>query len=771
MRRHVPDSFAAVRNIAFPQSNASLALAKPKRGRILAEGDSWFAYPREYLVFGPDANVIDHLKDDGEFHIDSQASNGDEAVAMVSGTSKLELLDRLTNETYDFLLFSGGGNDIVGAFDFPFFLHQKSSGLSGIKLIKEARFERRLQRVMLAYAELCDLVSEYCQQRGKPTRIVTHTYDAVIPSKHGANFPFASGKSWMHPYLLDAGIVDAAEQRLIGRHMLTRFRDELLKVEAANKSVLSVVDTHGTIGEKEWLNEIHPNSSGFRKVADKIRGRLLSLVKPAAASVEKTATAMATLSAKRVPFYSDRVSPRTMAKLSNQDSAEIVVVLRPQSNVSDKSLLGGVGLALDGSTARAARSFGSAKDIARLSRYFEGAPSSTESLLLSSSPGKAKTTKKSGADETGMRYFPHLGVMWGRASAAGIEALGGEPLVARVCTPPTLSLIRPVTAELAAKPKPTAKATWGLQALGVQALWDMGYRGQGVLVAHLDTGIDGKHPALKKAIAHFMQFDDLGFEMPGVTAWDSDEHGTHTAATIAGRAVGKKPKLVYFGVAPEAMLASGMVIEGGRPIARVLAGMDWAIRVGARVLNMSLGFRGYEDDFEDVMGALRREGVLPVIASGNEGQATSRSPGNYRNALSVGACDKDGDIGWFSSYERLTDSNGKWNVPDIVGPGVDIESALPTKGNPAKPYGFMNGTSMATPHIAGLAALLWSAVPTASGDDIEAAIIASASRGSGNLTQARAGAGLPNAERALAHLRQITGGASATAATLRRRRA
>src|SRR5262249_21353312 len=149
----------------------------------------------------------------------------------------------------------------------------------------------------------------------------------------------------------------------------------------------------------------------------------------------------------------------------------------------------------------------------------------------------------------------------------------------------------------------------------------------------------GSHPALKDAIQHFEEFDLMGDPVAGATPHDSDEHGTHTAGTIAGRKVAS----TAFGVAPEAMLASAIVIEGGNVIARLLAGMDWAVGLGVRVLSMALGLRGYHPDFLPVTRILRAKGIQPVFAVGNEGPGTSRSPGNYAEALSVGAGD-DQDV-------------------------------------------------------------------------------------------------------------------------------
>ncbi len=182
-----------------------------------------------------------------------------------------------------------------------------------------------------------------------------------------------------------------------------------------------------------------------------------------------------------------------------------------------------------------------------------------------------------------------------------------------------------------------------MEALGIPDLWDEGLTGEGVLVGHLDTGADGGHPALKRAIAAFAELDGFGrLVEPAPKPYDTDDHGTHTAATIAGRAV----RGMAVGVAPEARLASAIVIEGGETVARVLGGLDWAVGQGVRIISMSLGLRGWWEDFVPIVRLLRERNVLPVFAVGNEGPGTSRSPGNYPDALSVGATSEDGTVWW-----------------------------------------------------------------------------------------------------------------------------
>jgi subtilisin family serine protease len=143
---------------------------------------------------------------------------------------------------------------------------------------------------------------------------------------------------------------------------------------------------------------------------------------------------------------------------------------------------------------------------------------------------------------------------------------------------------------------------------------------------------------------------------------------------------------------------------------------------------------------------LRRRGVLPVFAVGNEGPGTSRSPGNYPEALSVGAIDKKQVVASFSSSQRFSRRRDPV-VPDLVAPGVNVISAKPGGGFQA-----MDGSSMATPHIAGLAALLLQARPKATVSAVERAIIASCILPPG-VDPERANHGMPNATKALASMR------------------
>ncbi|PSL56202.1 subtilisin family serine protease [Saccharothrix carnea] len=257
--------------------------------------------------------------------------------------------------------------------------------------------------------------------------------------------------------------------------------------------------------------------------------------------------------------------------------------------------------------------------------------------------------------------------------------------------------------------------------IGAPTAWRAGYTGKGVKVAVLDGGVDGAHPDLKgKEVAERNFTDD-----PDAT--DLTGHGTHVAATIAS---GDR---AYRGVAPDARILDGKVCGGnGCPESWILAGVQWAVDEGADIVNLSLG--GYDspgvDPLEDAINQLTaKTGTLFVVAAGNGGRSRSiDSPGSADAALTVGAVRHDDDLAHFSSRgPRNGDDAVK---PDITAPGLNIVAAKAAKGVLGTPVGrrhaSLSGTSMATPHVAGAAALLAQQHPDWTGAQLKAALMASA---------------------------------------------
>ncbi|MGB3518701.1 MAG: S8 family serine peptidase [Elainellaceae cyanobacterium] len=257
--------------------------------------------------------------------------------------------------------------------------------------------------------------------------------------------------------------------------------------------------------------------------------------------------------------------------------------------------------------------------------------------------------------------------------------------------------------------------TWNLHQLNLDACWNRGFTGAGIQVGHLDTGIDASHPALSDSIANFTLFDGDGTPIPDVFPQDSSDHGTHIAGIICGGIVNEQS----IGIAPDAKLCSGVVIEGGKPLVRVLCGLDWMFDQGVRVVCVSLGIPGYNPVFETVLARLRQQGVLCIFPIGNSGRKISHSPANYPGVLAVGAVDQNYRLASFSGSQVFDRPNDPIK-PNLVAPGVDILSAKPGGG-----LSKQSGTSMAAAHVAGVAALLLQARPDATVDEIENALLKS----------------------------------------------
>jgi subtilisin len=256
-------------------------------------------------------------------------------------------------------------------------------------------------------------------------------------------------------------------------------------------------------------------------------------------------------------------------------------------------------------------------------------------------------------------------------------------------------------------------AAWGLQRIGVESCWQQGLSGAGVRVGQLDTGVDGSHPALRGRIAEFMEFDGDGYPVHATAPRDSGSHGTHIAGVICGHPCDQ----LSIGTAPGAELCSAMVIEGGKCLVRILAGLDWMLDCKVRVLCVSLGVPMYNPLFEIVLNRLRRAGVLVIAPVGNRGSGHTTSPANYPGVMAVGAINAQDRVPRFSGgqvFKRAAD----FYKPNLVAPGMDIPSAKPGGGLQLR-----SGTSMAAAHVAGVAAILLQARPKATPAEVEDAIL------------------------------------------------
>jgi subtilisin family serine protease len=267
-----------------------------------------------------------------------------------------------------------------------------------------------------------------------------------------------------------------------------------------------------------------------------------------------------------------------------------------------------------------------------------------------------------------------------------------------------------------------------LTQIDAPAAWQEGGTGAGVTVAVLDTGIDTTHPDLVGKVNDAINFTD------SATTDDHFGHGTFVAATIAG--TGAASDLRRRGVAYESRLLNVKVLDDGGfgDMSWVIAGMQWAAQHGAKIANLSLG--SYPSDGTDPVSVALNQiteqyGTLFVVAAGNDGPepGTVDAPGTADDALTVGAIDAHDQVAAFSSRgPRVGDHAMK---PDLSAPGVDIIGARAAGtwlGQPVgSSYVTLSGTSMATPHVAGAAAVVAGEHPTWSWAQLKADLVDTAS--------------------------------------------
>jgi len=299
--------------------------------------------------------------------------------------------------------------------------------------------------------------------------------------------------------------------------------------------------------------------------------------------------------------------------------------------------------------------------------------------------------------------------------------------------------------------------TYGLEMVGAPEFWTRyDTRGANATVAVIDSGIDAGHPDLNLTENGWAEFDAAGNRInssPHDPIYST--HGTHVSGTVAGgNASGS-----HIGVAPEANL---MVAGSGYnlSVASAYASIEWAIEHenDVDVITASLGFGEGVDALQDPIRNARLSGIVFVGSAGNSENGTVTTPGDSFDGINVGAVDRNGDVAEFSSSATI-DADAYWNdvpadwpeqytVPTVTAPGVDVCSSVGGGGYDCS----YDGTSMAAPHVAGAAALLRSANPNMSVEEIRLRLSRTAETPA-NLTdvsQVRYGHGIVNVTRAQA---------------------
>ena len=308
-----------------------------------------------------------------------------------------------------------------------------------------------------------------------------------------------------------------------------------------------------------------------------------------------------------------------------------------------------------------------------------------------------------------------VGATADREAIHGISALKE---VREIREPTNIPKPHPLPAE---EGPPVRAAEWNIDKIRAPELWDMGYRGEGIVIGSFDTGVDVTHPDLS---SRYLGGDHSWYDPydEHETPYDSNGHGTHTTGTVLGGDNSGK----YIGVAPGAsFIAAKAWRDSGSGSSYFFhlifqwfldpdgdPGTDDAPHVVSN--SWAIAADGCLWDFGNDILAWRAAGIFPSFATGNDGPGYSSalSPGNYVESFGVGATDSGDRIAGFSGRGPSACDEDVIK-PEACAPGVSVKSCLP--GNS---YASWSGTSMATPHVTGAVALLLSAYPDLSVDEM-----------------------------------------------------
>lgn len=316
------------------------------------------------------------------------------------------------------------------------------------------------------------------------------------------------------------------------------------------------------------------------------------------------------------------------------------------------------------------------------------APTHERVLIGFHGPVNTALVEQAGGDVD--HVFKHIPVVEARLPSAAIFALSQAANIAYIESNEVV--------------KATDIIPWGIERIfgSEQRLSDtwMSSEGEGVGVAVLDTGIDGSHADLN-VVGGINLINNDPYDV------DQNTHGTHVAGIIA--ALNQQSGIA--GVAPGVSLYSVTVLDaaGSGYMSDVIQGIEWAMNQNIEIINMSLGAESSSNALESITQAAFDAGHLLIAAAGNEGVQSGQGdtvsyPAKLPSVIAVAAASESDQRASFSSHGEAV---------ELIAPGVNILSTMP-----GDDYAYKNGTSMAAPHVAGVAALMWSINPSLTNIDI-----------------------------------------------------
>ncbi|MFB9470018.1 S8 family serine peptidase [Nonomuraea salmonea] len=312
-----------------------------------------------------------------------------------------------------------------------------------------------------------------------------------------------------------------------------------------------------------------------------------------------------------------------------------------------------------------------------------------------------------------------------------VKVTADEKLAGEIAKLPEVERIQPIRVLNVPKPDEgqaqnrVNAVEWNIDRVNAPRVWEeLGDRGEGIVVANIDTGVQFDHPDLAAtyrgrnpdgSYSHDYNWFDPARVCPSTAPCDNNGHGTHTMGTMVG-ANG-------IGVAPGAqwIAAKGCELNTCTD-ASLLAAGQWIVRptdlngdnprpdLAPDIVNNSWGGDGFDPWYKEVVDSWIAAGIFPAFSNGNEGPScrTSGSPGQYVTAYSAGAFDVNNAL--YARSSKGEGENGEIK-PNIAAPGVNVRSSVPGNG-----YDSYTGTSMASPHVAATVALIWSAAPGLTGE-------------------------------------------------------